>query len=74
MCWNPLDTRILGIRTAASSEASAAIIPWSTRIVRALYRREAWDVLGGVLRKSAHPPRFSSLCANKNGLRKHYPA
>lgn len=47
---------------------------WSTRIVRASYKREAWDVLGDVLRKSAPPPRFSSLCTNKNGLNKHYPA
>lgn len=28
----------------------------------------------GILRKSAHPPPFSSLCASKNGLSKNYPA
>lgn len=42
MCWRPLDTPILKIRTAAALAVSA-VIPWSMGIVRVSYRWEAWD-------------------------------
>lgn len=62
VCWNPLDSWILEIRTAASSEASAVIMPWR---VHGLSKPRRDGRLGmcwrGVLRKSAHPPCFSSL-------------
>lgn len=43
MCWHPLDTQILEVRTAAAPVASAVIVPWRTWVVGVWYKRGAWD-------------------------------